>query len=104
LSHQYTKETAPDIQLINKKGYYFVDDFNKYGHHGSYYRDDCIVSFWLAGPGLARLYPGQRTLERTVSTLDLVPMVTHLLGVKAAEGLDGSNPLANLQQDRSGIQ
>lgn len=96
LRRQYTRETAPDIKLINKKGYYFERDFDKYGHHGSYYPDDCIVSFWVAGPGLSPVIPGQHIYEAHASTLDLVPMVTHLLGIPVPKGLDGSNPLANL--------
>lgn len=97
LRRQYTRETAPDIKLINKKGYYFERDFDKYGHHGSYYPDDCIVSFWVAGPGLSPVVPGQNIYEAHASTLDLVPMVTYLLGIPIPEGLDGSNPLANLR-------
>ena len=97
LRRQYTRETAPDIKLINKKGYYFERDFDKYGHHGSYYPDDCIVSFWVAGPGLSPVVPGQRIYEANASTLDLVPMVAHLLGIPIPEGLDGSNPLKNLE-------
>jgi hypothetical protein len=99
LRRQYTRETAPDIKLINQKGYYFERDFDKYGHHGSYYPDDCIVSFWVAGPGLAPVISGQHVLHAQASTLDLVPMVTHLLGIPIPEGLDGSNPLANLQSN-----
>jgi len=99
LRRQYTRETAPDIKLINKKGYYFERDFDKYGHHGSYYPDDCIVSFWVAGPGLSPVVPGQHIYHSNASTLDLVPMVAHLLGIPIPEGLDGSNPLANLQSN-----
>jgi hypothetical protein len=99
LRRQYTRETAPDIKLINKKGYYFERDFDKYGHHGSYYPDDCIVSFWVAGPGLAPVIPGQHVHHAQASTLDLVPMVTHLLGIPIPDGLDGSNPLKNLESN-----
>ena len=97
LRRQYTRETAPDIKVINKKGFYFERDFDKYGHHGSYYPSDCIVSFWVAGPGLARILPGRHYLDRATSILDLVPMVTYLLGMPIPEGLDGNNPLGNLQ-------
>jgi hypothetical protein len=97
LRRQYTRETAPGIKLINKKGYYFERDFDKYGHHGSYYPDDCIVSFWVAGPGLDRIISGRHTVDRTASILDLVPMVTYLLGVPTPRWLDGDNPLVNLQ-------
>ncbi|MCG6983258.1 MAG: alkaline phosphatase family protein [Deltaproteobacteria bacterium] len=101
LRRQYTRQTAPDIKLINKKGYYFERDFDKYGHHGSYYPDDCIVSFWVAGPGLSPVIPGQHIYKARASTLDLVPMVTHLLGIPVPEGLDGSNPLANLRSNKN---
>jgi arylsulfatase A-like enzyme len=100
LRSQYTRETAPDIKVINKKGFYFERDFDKYGHHGSYYPSDCIVSFWVAGPGLRRILTGHHLLERTSSTLDLVPMVAYLLGIPQPEGLDGNNPLENLQSKR----
>jgi arylsulfatase A-like enzyme len=96
LKRQYTRETAPDLKIVNKKGHYFERDFDKYGHHGSYYPDDCIVSFWVAGPGLARVLPGRHRLEGPASTLDLVPMVTQLLGMKIPAGLDGRTPLSTL--------
>lgn len=102
LRRQYTRETAPDIKLINKRGYYFERDFDKYGHHGSYYPDDCIVSFWVAGPGLSAVVPGQHVYHDSASTLDLVPMVTHLLGIPIPQGLDGTNPLANLPSSMTG--
>ena len=96
LRRQYPRETAPDIKLINKKGFYFEGDFDKYGHHGSYYPDDSIVSFWVAGPGLARILPGRYLLDSPASTLDLVPMVTYILGIPLPKGLDGENPLLNI--------
>jgi len=102
LRRQYTRETAPDIKVINKGGFYFERDFDKYGHHGSYYPSDCIVSFWVAGPGLARILPGHHFLDRAASTLDLVPIVMYLLGMPLPEGLDGNNPLENLQSKRIG--
>jgi arylsulfatase A-like enzyme len=98
LRSQYTRETAPDIKIINKKGFYFERDFDKYGHHGSYYPSDCIVSFWVGGPRLARIIPGRHVLEGPASILDLVPMVTSLLGIPEPKGLDGKNPLAKLQK------
>jgi len=98
LRRQYTRETAPDIKVINKKGFYFERDFDKYGHHGSYYPTDCIVSFWVAGPGLARILPGRHCLDRAASTLDLVPMVAYLLGIPLPKGLDGNNPLRDLRE------
>jgi arylsulfatase A-like enzyme len=101
--NQYTRQTAPDIQLITKKGSYFENDTDKYGHHGSYYPDDCTVSFWLCGPGLARVAPGRHVIDRTISTLDLVPMVTRLLGIPIPAGLDGVDPLAEIAEIKEGI-
>jgi arylsulfatase A-like enzyme len=97
LEGQYTRETAPDIKLINKKGCYYERDLDKYGHHGSYYPSDSTVSFWVAGPGLSSIIPGRHVVTETASTLDLVPMVTYLLGMPAPEGLDGTNPLQDIQ-------
>ena len=104
LRRQYTRETAPDIKLINKEGFYFERDFDKYGHHGSYYPNDSIVSFWVAGPGLSRMLPGRYFLDHPASTLDLVPMVTYILGIPLPKGLDGENPLLNMQLFRLSLQ
>jgi len=96
LTHQYTRETAPDIKLINKKGYYFEVDFTKYGHHGSYYPEDTILSSWIAGPGLKKIIPERHTIASATSTLDLIPMVAYLLGMQQPVGIDGRNPLVGL--------
>jgi len=97
LKHQYTRKTAPDIKLINKKGVYFEVDFQKYGHHGSYYPEDTCLSFWIAGPGLETVIPGQHVIDAAASTLDLIPMIAYLLDLPQPEGLDGGNPLAGLK-------
>ena len=97
LIHQYTRETAPDIKLINKKGYYFEVDFKKYGHHGSYYPEDTVLSFWIAGPGLKAMIPQRHTISTPASTLDLIPMVAYLLNMEQPVGIDGKNPLAGLK-------
>lgn len=96
LNRQYTRKTAPDIKLINKKGIYFERDMNKYGHHGSYYPDDTMVSLWIGGPGLSAMASGRHTVKTAASTLDLIPIATHLLRVPPPEGLEGNNPLDNL--------
>lgn len=96
LNRQYSRKTAPDIKLINKKGIYFERDVNKYGHHGSYYPDDTVVSFWIAGPGLSAIVPGRHTINTAASTLDLIPIATHLLGIPSPDGLEGNNPLDHL--------
>jgi len=93
LNRQYTRETVPDIKLINKKGHYFERDMSKYGHHGSFYPEDLRVFFWLAGPGMGELYKGQHIQGATQSTLDLVPMVCHLLDIPIPDRLDGTDPL-----------
>ncbi len=98
LNRQYTRETAPDIKLINKKGHYFERDMTKYGHHGSYYPEDLRVFFWLAGPGMEKLYENQLIQASTQSTLDLVPMVCHLLNIPIPKGLDGTDPLISLSK------
>jgi arylsulfatase A-like enzyme len=97
LNRQYTRETAPDIKLINKKGYYFERDMSKYGHHGSYYPEDLRVFFWLAGPGMEKLYKGQHVQTSIQSTLDLVPMVCRLLDISIPKGLDGTDPLKGIK-------
>lgn len=96
LKNQYSAQTAPDIKLINKEGFYFENDKKKYGHHGSYYPADCMVSFHIAGPGLAHTIAGRHTLIQPASTMDLIPMATWLLGIKEPDGLDGNNPISFL--------
>jgi len=97
LNHQYTRRTTPDIKLINQKGYYFVRRFDKYGHRGSYYTEDMLVSFWVAGPGVSGFFQKRHIIQQTTSTLDLVPMTCYFLGIPIPPGLDGKNPLAGLQ-------
>ncbi len=96
LNRQYTRKTAPDIKLINKKGMYFERDVNKYGHHGSYYPEDTVVSFWIAGPGLSAVVSGRHIVKTAASTLDLIPLATYLLGIPSPQGLEGNNPLDHL--------
>jgi arylsulfatase A-like enzyme len=104
LESQYTRETAPDIKLINTKGRYYERDPNKYAHHGSYYPDDSTVSFWVGGPGLSSIISGRHVVTETASTLDLVPMVTYLLGIPVPEGLDGTNPLQDIEGKNTKLQ
>jgi hypothetical protein len=96
LNRQYSRKTVPDIKIINKEGIYFERDINKYGHHGSYYPEDTLVSFWIAGPGLAAVVPGRHIVDTAASTLDLIPLATYLLGIPVPDGLEGSNPLLAL--------
>jgi hypothetical protein len=93
LRNQYTRMTAPDIKIINRRGSYFEKDRRKYGHHGSYYHSDSVVSFWVGGAGLKRILPGRHIVRRDLSTRDLVPLVLSLLEIPVPEGLDGINPL-----------
>ena len=97
LNRQYSRDTAPDIKLVNKKGIYFEVDKHKYGHHGSYYPEDTVLSFWIAGPGLARVIPGRHVLEKNAFTLDLIPMVAYVLDMPQTQGVDGRNPLEGLK-------
>jgi hypothetical protein len=97
LNRQYSRETTPDIKLVNKKGVYFEVDKHKYGHHGSYYPEDTRLSFWIAGPGIAQVIPGRHILEDKASTLDLIPMVACVLGMPQPQGIDGRNPLRGLK-------
>ncbi len=97
LNRQYSRETAPDIKLVNKKGVYFEVDKHKYGHHGSYYPEDTLLSFWIAGPGLKRVIPGRHVIEKSASTLDLIPMVAYVLDMPQPRGIDGRNPLDGLK-------
>ena len=99
LTHQYTRATAPDIKLINQKGIYFERNEKKYGHHGSYYPEDTIVSFWIAGPGMTAIVPQRHSIDRETSTLDLVPMVASLLKIEIPDDLAGKNPLAGLLEN-----
>mgnify|MGYP000956198990 CR=1 FL=1 len=96
LREQYNRRTLPDIKLVTRQGVYFEGDYDKVAHHGSFYPDDCLVSFWIAGPGLSRVLPGRHVIQETVSTLDVVPILLHLAGMPPATGLDGRNPLADL--------
>jgi hypothetical protein len=102
MREQYSRRTIPDIKLVTRKGVYFEGDFDKYAHHGSFYPDDCLVSFWVAGPGLSRVLPGRHVIQETGSTLDLVPMLTHLASIAPPEGIDGKNPLADLPSPEPG--
>jgi arylsulfatase A-like enzyme len=97
LIRQYSRETTPDIKLVNKKGVYFEVDKHKYGHHGSYYPEDTLLSFWIAGPGLTKVIPGRHIVEKSASTLDLIPMLAYVLGIPQPRGIDGKNPLSGLK-------
>jgi len=97
LERQYSRETTPDIKLVNKKGIYFEVDKHKYGHHGSYYPEDTLLSFWIAGPGLTQVIPGRHVIAASASTLDLIPMVAYVLDMPQPRGIDGRNPLSGLK-------
>jgi len=99
LTRQYSRETTPDIKLVNKKGFFFEVDKHKYGHHGSYYPEDTRLSFWIAGPGLAQVIPGRHILTEKASTLDLIPMVAYVLDMPQPQEIDGRNPLNGLESN-----
>jgi hypothetical protein len=70
---------------------------DKYGHHGSFYPEDLILSFWVAGPGLSTFFKQRHIIDHTTSTLDLLPMACYLMGIPIPADLDGGNPLEGLQ-------
>lgn len=96
VNHQYTRKTAPDIKLVNKLGHYYLRDFTKYGHHGSYFPEDMQVFFWIAGPGVCAYVDRPTTITSPASVLDLVPTVLSMTGVPMPDGLDGEDLLARL--------
>ncbi len=89
----YTRETVPDIILVNKPGYYFVPDKGKYAHHGGFYPDDAHVSFVISGPAVRHFSDRSRTITRRIDTVDLVPMAAHLAGINIDKKIDGKNRL-----------
>ena len=61
-----------------------------------------MVSLWIAGSGLSTVIPGRHTIKTTASTLDLIPIATRLLGIPSPDGLEGSNPLDELNFKQKG--
>jgi hypothetical protein len=88
---QYSKDSAPDIVLITKPGIFFAPDKGKYGHHGSIYSSDNLVSFMLGGPNVSKKLLKSCMIEETVSILDFVPTVAGLLNIKVPEKLEGKD-------------
>ena len=98
LSHdflkQYSRDSAPDILLITKPGLFFTPNKGKYGHHGSIYPSDCLVSFMLGGPGLSQKLTRSYIIEEKASVLDVVPTVGRLLNIEIPFALDGKDIFA----------
>jgi hypothetical protein len=93
----FVRQNMPDIILINQPGYFFTPDRGKYTHHGSIYPDSAYVSFMVSGPAIHRFSDAPQTIARQIDTVDLVPMVAHLAGIKIDRPIDGINRLLEEQ-------
>ncbi len=93
----FVRRNIPDIILINQPGYFFTPDRGKYTHHGSIYADSAYVSFMVSGPAIHRFSDAPQTITRQIDTVDLVPMVAHLAGIKIDRPVDGINRLLEEQ-------
>ncbi len=84
---------AGDIVIFAARGWDFSS--KDFGGHGSVIRDDMIVPFVIAGPGITR-----KTLK-AARVVDLMPTVLDMLGcydrAKQAGQLDGKSLLKKLQ-------
>jgi hypothetical protein len=89
----YSRENKPDIVLINKPGFYFAPDKNKFTHHGSIHRDDVSVSFLIAGPAANRLFDKIYVIRDQIETIDMTPIAAHLAGIKIDKAIDGKDRL-----------
>jgi arylsulfatase A-like enzyme len=90
----YGRENRPDILLINKPGYYFTPDEDKYAHHGSIYADDAYVSFVISGPAIHLFSTKPQAIIRQINMVDMVPMAAYLAGFKIDKPIDGKNQLS----------
>ena len=90
----FVRKNMPDIILINRPGDYFTPDKGKYAHHGSIYAKDVYVSFIFSGPAIYRFSDRSLTITEATDTVDLVPMVAHLSGIKIDRPIDGINRLS----------
>jgi predicted AlkP superfamily pyrophosphatase or phosphodiesterase len=95
--HDFVRQNIPDIILINQPGYFFTPDRGKYTHHGSIYADSALVSFMVSGPAIHRFSDAPQIIARQIDTVDLVPMVAHLAGIKIDRPVDGINRLLEEQ-------
>ncbi len=91
LERQYAKDSAPDIVLITKQGLFFAPDKGKYGHHGSIYSSDNLVSYMMGGPSLSRRLVESCIIQEKASVLDFVPTVMGLLHVAVPSNLAGKD-------------
>ena len=87
----YSRDSAPDIILINKPGLFYAPNKGKYGHHGSIYATDCMVSFLIGGPDLHQKLAQSYVIEEKANVLDLVPTVGRLLNINVPSTLDGKD-------------
>jgi hypothetical protein len=79
---QYSRDTAPDILLINKPGLFFTPNNGKYAHHGSIHPSDSLVSFVIGGPRLSQKLKRSYIIEDKISVLDLMPTVGSILNLE----------------------
>jgi len=91
LERQYSNDSAPDIVLITKQGLFFAPDKGKYGHHGSIYSSDNLVSYMMGGPSLSRRLVESCIIHEKASVLDFVPTVMGLLHVAVPSNLEGKD-------------
>jgi hypothetical protein len=88
---------TPDIILINKPGYYFAPDKDKYAHHGGIYHNDAYVSFVISGPGVHLFSDHPQRITHQIDTVDLLPIAAYLSGIKVDKRVDGKNWLRKVQ-------
>jgi hypothetical protein len=93
----FSRDTKPDIVLINKPGHYFTPNEGKYAHHGSIYADDAFVSFVVSGPAIHLFSTRSRTVLEQINTVDLVPMAAYLAGIRIDRPIDGVNRLIEVK-------
>lgn len=93
----YTRQSVPDLLLINRPGCSFTPDRGKYAHHGSIHEDDAFVSFVVSGPGIERFSDRPKKIRRRIDTVDLVPMAAYLANIAIDRPLDGRNRLLGVE-------
>lgn len=97
LRRSYTRQSVPDLLLINRPGCSFTPDRGKYAHHGSIHEDDAFVSFVISGPGIERFFDRPQKISRRIDTVDLVPMAAYLAGIAIDRSIDGKNRLLKVE-------
>jgi len=93
----YTRDTKPDIILVNKPSCFFVPNDEIYGHQGSFYREDAVVSMIISGPAVHRFSSRPQTILRQIDTVDVVPTVANLADITIDRTIDGKNRLSEVK-------